>query len=39
MKKIFAYLLGAVGLMLTGVAATGSIFWLLDEPKNSLFND
>lgn len=39
MKKICAYLLAAVGLMLTGMASTGTIFVLLDEPKNSNFND
>lgn len=39
MKKIGAYLLAAVGLMLTGAASTGSVFWILDEPKNADFND
>ena len=36
MKKIGAYLLAAVGLMLTGAASTGSVFWILDEPTVGL---
>lgn len=39
MKKICAYLLAAAALMATGAASTGTIFFLLDEPKNSLFTD
>lgn len=39
MKKIFAYLIAALGLMLTETAATGCIFWILGEPKNFNFDD
>lgn len=39
MKKICAYLVAAVGLVLTGAASTGCYFLLLDEPKNSNFDD
>ena len=39
MKKICAYLLAAAALMATGAASTGTVFWLLDEPKNSVFDD
>jgi len=39
MKKIGAYLLAAAALMVSGAAFTGTIFWLLDEPKNIFLND
>lgn len=39
MKKICAYLVAAVGLVLTGVSSIGSHYWLFDEPKNSNFDD
>ena len=40
MKKRLSMLLAAVAMLATGVACTGCLYWLLDEPDSAgVFKD